>query len=587
MANIFRSLSQLDRDYDSLIEKLKTIIPNLTDDWNDFSDSDLGFFLIKAMAAVRDMQEYQFDRQRLEQYLSTVTERQNLISILQLIGYNLASYKASRIVIKTPNDVDLQYGDVFRVKDSASGADLEFVYLDNGDDKEEAEDGDYLYTLYQGILTYWPNKVSNESPFGSYTDYNGSSVSNLNSVADGTGRIALAISPADLAVAIDGTLHFAVPEPSGTSGRMVRWEKDSEWSYVDNFVDGVSQMPPKMSGNPRTYRLYVDRDSKTYIQFYDATPLLNISGLGIGYLETEGSAGVVAVGTILEGTPKKAKSSIQCPVVEVYQGSDPESVESARSNAVTESRTMGKAVTISDYESIINRFLQYDVASKVTNYSEFGVCVVDLYRNYNAGNHKITVDEFPTEPYKVAYYVVGRTGKHSTATGTTATGATAVGEVYEYSLMNAQGSEKSSMDALASKLNSIRMVGIQLYEGFFPRKGSGVEPVANKELLRLVVECSHLKYLMTDQKNAIAESLNKAFSAKGSYGRKVTLSDVYSAIVSVVPDIGIKLSNGLKFGVVKQEESEFGIPVKMGTDDINATLNQAIVFGKLFLKQEV
>lgn len=580
MANIFRSLSQLDRDYDSLIEKLKTIIPNLTDDWNDFSDSDLGFFLIKAMAAVRDMQEYQFDRQRLEQYLSTVTERQNLISILQLIGYNLASYKASRVIVRT--SATLHYGDVFRVKDSASGADLEFVYLDNGDDKEEAESGNYLYTLYQGRLTYWPNKVTNESPFGSYIDYNGSSVSNLNSVADGTGRIALAISPADLAVAIDGTLHFAVPERSGMSGRMVRWEKDSEWSYVDNFVDGVSKMSSGVSGNPKTYRLYVDRDSKTYIQFYDVTPLLNISGLGIGYLETEGSTGVVAVGTILEGTPNGSIASIQCPVVEVYQGSDPESVEAARSNAVTESRTMGKAVTISDYESIINRFLQYDVASKVTNYSEFGVCVVDLYRNDNAGNHKILVDGFPTEPYKVAYYVVGRTGKHATAIG-----ENAVGEVYEYSLMNAQGSEKSSMDALASKLNSIRMVGVQLYEGFFPREGSGVEQVANKELLRLVVECHHLKYLMTDQKNAIAESLNRAFSAKGSYGRTVTLSDVYSAIVSVIPDIGIKLSNGLKFGVVKQVGSEFGMPDVMGTDDINASLNQAIVFGKLFLEQEV
>lgn len=581
MANIFRSLSQLDRDYDALIEKLKTIIPNLTDDWNDFSDSDLGFFLIKAMAAVRDMQEYQFDRQKLEQYLSTVTERQNLISILQLIGYNLASYKASRIVIKTSGETELQYGDVFRVKDSASGADLEFVYLAiKGDKKEVIEKGvkSVLYTLYQGRLTYWPNKISSSVPFGSYTDYNGASVSNLLSLAEGSGRIALAISPEDFAVAIDGTLHFALPDPESTSGGMKRWAEDSDWTYVDNFVDGVSKGKlSDKSGNPRIYRLYVDRDSKTYIQFYDATPLLNISGLGIGYLETEGSAGVVAVGTILEGTPKNGET-IQCPVVEVYQGSDPESVEAARSNAVTESRTMGKAVTISDYESIINRFLQYDVASQVTNYSEFGVCVVDSYRNDNAGNHKITDEDFPTEPYKVAYYVVGRTGKSTTVEG-------AAGRVYEYTLMNNSGSEADSMSALASKLNSMRMVGIKLYEGFFPKEGSGSEQVAKKQLLRLVVKCTHSKYLMSSQKEAIAEALNKAFSAKGAYGRKVTLSDIYSVIISIVPDIGIKLDGGLTFGVVKQEGSEFGMPDVMGTVDINAHLNQAIVFGKLYLTQ--
>lgn len=580
MANIFRSLSQLDRDYDALIEKLKTIIPNLTDDWNDFSDSDLGFFLIKAMAAVRDMQEYQFDRQKLEQYLSTVTERQNLISILQLIGYNLASYKASRIVIKTTDKTELQYGDVFRVKGSASGADLEFVYLGNTDDKKQAEDGGYLYTLYQGRLTYWPNKISSSVPFGSYTDYNGASVSNLLSLAEGSGRIALAISPEDLAVAIDGTLHFALPDPESTSGGMKRWDEDSDWTYVDNFVDGVSKGTlSDESGNPRIYRLYVDRDSKTYIQFYDATPLLNISGLGIGYLETEGSAGVVAVGTILEGTPKNGET-IQCPVVEVYQGSDPESVEAARSNAVTESRTMGKAVTISDYESIISRFLQYDVASQVTNYSEFGVCVVDSYRNDNAGNHKITDEDFPTEPYKVAYYVVGRTGKSTTVEG-------AAGRVYEYTLMNNAGSEADSMRALASKLNSMRMVGIKLYEGFFPKEGSGSEQVAKKQLLRLVVKCTHSKYLMSSQKEAIAEALNKSFSAKGAYGRKVTLSDIYSVIISVVPDIGIKLGGGLTFGVIEQTGEAFGNPRddEMGTVDINAHLNQAIVFGKLILTQ--
>ena len=55
--------------------------------WNDFEEDNTGLMLVEAFAYITDLLLYYLDRQANESYLPTVTERQNLLNMVKLIGY--------------------------------------------------------------------------------------------------------------------------------------------------------------------------------------------------------------------------------------------------------------------------------------------------------------------------------------------------------------------------------------------------------------------------------------------------------------------------------------------------------------------
>ena len=61
--------------------------------WNDFEEDNAGLMLVEAFAYVTDLLLFYLDRQGNESYLPTATERQNLINICKLIGYNPSGAK--------------------------------------------------------------------------------------------------------------------------------------------------------------------------------------------------------------------------------------------------------------------------------------------------------------------------------------------------------------------------------------------------------------------------------------------------------------------------------------------------------------
>jgi uncharacterized phage protein gp47/JayE len=58
--------------------------------WNDYEEGNAGMMLIEAFAYVTDLLLFYLDRQANETYLPTATERQNLINLCKLVGYNVA-----------------------------------------------------------------------------------------------------------------------------------------------------------------------------------------------------------------------------------------------------------------------------------------------------------------------------------------------------------------------------------------------------------------------------------------------------------------------------------------------------------------
>lgn len=90
-----KALSYTSKDYNSILADLVDAIPSLTDKWTSREDSDPGIVLLKEMSALGDMLCYNFDKQALEYYAPTVTQRKNAQKLFGLVGYNMHWYRCA------------------------------------------------------------------------------------------------------------------------------------------------------------------------------------------------------------------------------------------------------------------------------------------------------------------------------------------------------------------------------------------------------------------------------------------------------------------------------------------------------------
>jgi hypothetical protein len=85
-------LNYTSKDYNSIYADLLKAIPSLTDTWTNTEDGDPGIVLVKLMSILGDMLSYNMDKQALEYYSSTVTQRKNAAKLYKLVGYKMHWY---------------------------------------------------------------------------------------------------------------------------------------------------------------------------------------------------------------------------------------------------------------------------------------------------------------------------------------------------------------------------------------------------------------------------------------------------------------------------------------------------------------
>lgn len=98
-------LSYTSKDYDSIKTDLMSAISSITDTWTSREDSDPGIVLIKLMSAVGDMLCYNFDKQALEYYGPTVTQRKNAQKLFELTGYRMHWYRAAQCQVSITSTI--------------------------------------------------------------------------------------------------------------------------------------------------------------------------------------------------------------------------------------------------------------------------------------------------------------------------------------------------------------------------------------------------------------------------------------------------------------------------------------------------
>lgn len=111
-------LQYTSKDYNSIYSDLVSAIPSLTDSWTCTEEGDPGIVLVKLMSALGDMLSYNMDKQALEYYASTVTQRKNAAKLFELIGYKMHWYQSATNTISVTNIIKIPeiYGYINKIE---------------------------------------------------------------------------------------------------------------------------------------------------------------------------------------------------------------------------------------------------------------------------------------------------------------------------------------------------------------------------------------------------------------------------------------------------------------------------------------
>ncbi len=311
------SISYSNKDYESLRQELLARVPQLTDRWTDFNESDLGVVLLELFCGVGDMLAYYLDAQAAEAFLPTARQRQNVINLCKLIGYRLDTPVAATTTLRfslpsaMSEDITIPARTVCKAR------------LDDGDVEFE--------TVEDAIIPRGQLSVDVGSRQGVRKSEE--------SVSTGNRSQRFALSSASIA---QGSVRVRVG--------------DEDWEEARFFIDSEP--------DSRHFQVETDGLDVTWIVFGDgihgALPAVG-EAVTVEYLETLGSEGNIGRDLVTELVSPVYHNGTQVDLtvtnsVASTGGSDRETLEHAKLQAPAELRSLWKAVTKDDYKALAEGF---------------------------------------------------------------------------------------------------------------------------------------------------------------------------------------------------------------------------------------
>lgn len=318
--------------------RLINAIPELTDEWTNYNESDLGIAFIELMTGVADMLGFYFDKQTLETYLQTVTQRKNAKAILNTMNYKLHMKRSNvtnaLISVNEPLDENL--------------------ILPRYTQLSIKEKSEPLYYATTSEVVLRRGETSVEVPIIQGRHY--------------TSKMTVK--------SLDSKLYIGTDDVA--EGSVKLYIDGEEWREVPDVIIDDS--------GDKIFSVFENKDDKAYIQlpldYKRLIPTKADSPVEIEYLQTLGAGGVIKSGTILSVASNIIANGIGINnklVVKTLDlssgGCDRESIEKARVQAPREWRTMNYAVTLEDFDILANGYAGVSKAVAVDWNTEDGAYV--------------------------------------------------------------------------------------------------------------------------------------------------------------------------------------------------------------------
>lgn len=319
-------MSYTGRDISDIRQALVNKIPELTDKWTDWNESDLGMVMIELMAGAQDMQNFYFDTQVFETYLDTAEQPKNIRALLRAMNYRIPLVGSAR------GEVHIQYRDTaFRTVDfpkyfKFQCSTLKINYVTTEPVHISISDGKVTLPVMEG--DYKEKRLTRKDL-----------MSNLTSLGNISRRIYL-----DSTSVADGSVEIV---------------QDGEvWTEVDDaFLE--------YEGG-RFFSLHRDYDGKIYVlmsvNFMDLIPQSMTEEIVIKYVESHGMAGVVKRGFIDSVVDERMHDdgiwasqmltiSNSIDTYGAYNEPTIDDLKRMKILARRQARTLGRYVTLDDYRN--------------------------------------------------------------------------------------------------------------------------------------------------------------------------------------------------------------------------------------------
>ena len=346
------NISYTNKDFAQIYPELVDLAKKITNKWDPetTNESDPGLVFLKLFAFIGDKNNYNIDKNILEQFMSSVTQETSMRNLCDMMGYNISYYKSATTTIAFSylggNDLDavLDKGGSFKLK----AFDTSFKTEDN-----------IVFTLLEDIqITNQARTDTNKRVIqgqlkalnitdSTISDTNASKIQLYN--LDDNNRIYLP----DAMVAENGV--FINREIESTTN-----QDDNVWRRVDNLNDYAIGSKVFKFGFDSSKRL-------PYIEFPSDIADLIGDGLEIYYIVTDGVNGYASLNSItsinaasisvedysgsLQSTPSLADSDYSLSNPISTNGAEPETIDEAYRNFKKTVGTFNTLVSCDDYSN--------------------------------------------------------------------------------------------------------------------------------------------------------------------------------------------------------------------------------------------
>lgn len=344
-------MSYTNKDFISIYSELLDLTKKLSDKWDPSlsNESDPGVLLLKLNALVADKNNYNIDKNILENFPISVTQEGNARQIYNLVGYHMHWYKSAT------TKLNFQLTKNTNIDSSHPAVIPEFTVLTN-------DEGDCNYTLLNTVrLVDSKEIISAKAIEGTPKDYqiNESSIITINNL-DSDNRLYFT----ENMIAENGIFvkdysendpTFNIPEDNFTANNSLWKQVNNIASYTNLGEDSTTNKIYEFGITPKTNRCY--------LQFPDDVASNIRNGLVIKYIISQGKNGNTKSNTIdkfeSDITTKGVDDSdiVLGDIIKITQpesttnGSDPESLTSAYNNYKKTIGTFDTLITKRDYEN--------------------------------------------------------------------------------------------------------------------------------------------------------------------------------------------------------------------------------------------
>lgn len=325
------------RDFFSIREELIARVKKNIPEWSGTDNADFGLALVEAFAYMGDIASYYIDRVANEQFIATATQRDTLLSLAETYGYTPTGYKNATCFVTFYNNsgtqVILPAGTRVTGEVVGETAVQTVTFTTLADATVPAATGgargESLILCEEGAY----NTVEANSPYGAV-------VGQSDGTADQTFNL-------DDDPVVSDSIEVYVE-----SGNTFK-----KWTRVQHLID--------FGPNDAVFTTRFDKDNKIFILFGDgvsgAIPTIHAT-VRAAYTVGGGTVGNVSENIIntLDYVPglSESQTTALAGVIDVANtsigtgGAEPESDDSIRRNAPKFLRTLGRAITLDDYENL-------------------------------------------------------------------------------------------------------------------------------------------------------------------------------------------------------------------------------------------